>query len=810
MNSPHNKMAKNKHQSYYDQQKAEILAFLSVNTTQPYTLQDLFQHYDVRNKQEKMLFGMVIDDLQQEGKIYEVEKGKYTVDAEANAVVGRLDHVNQRFGFIRHEEGKPDIWVSADDLNGAIDGDLVKVATFGEFYRKGDNPEGKVIEILERGRSEIVGKVQVFGNYALVKPDHKSLHEDIFIPKDKINGATKNDLVIVKIHTYPTNTQQAVGEVIEVLGKAGENNAEMHAILAEFGLPIRFPKEIEEEAEGISEAIEEAEIKKRRDFREILTFTIDPHDAKDFDDALSFKELENGNYEIGVHIADVTHYVKPNTRLEEEALNRATSVYLVDRTIPMLPEKLSNNLCSLRPNEDKLTFSAVFEMAHDGRVVKEWFGRTVIHSDKRFTYEEAQEILEIEDEQVWTDEITSKYGKPLHTLNHIAKILKKERFKKGAINFETNEVKFRLDDKGKPLGVVLKIRKDSHKLIEEFMLLANKKVAEFVFNLGKKKGKDKEGEEQESGNTMVYRTHEPPNPEKLQNFANFAARLGFTIKTDSEKGLSTTMNKMMEEVEGTGVQNVLEQLAVRTMSKARYTTEPLGHFGLAFEHYSHFTSPIRRYPDMMAHRLLQNYLDKKKAPSLEEYEKKSKHSSDREKLAAEAERASIKYKQVEYMSMQDHQTIFDGVVTGVTDFGIFVEITTTSCEGMVRLADLNDDFYELDKENFRIVGKRTGRIITFGEAVKVRVKATDLERRSMDLELVGVAGKAFKSSSGMASKSRRGSSNGRGGRGGSSRSDGGRGGASRSDGGRGGSKRSATSSSDKSSSNKDKGKRRRR
>ncbi len=743
-------MAKNRHQSYYDQQKAEILAFLSVNATQPFSMQDLFQHYDIHNKQEKRLFGMVIEDLVQEGKVYQVDKGKYTVDENANAVVGRLDHVNPRFGFVRHDENKPDIWVSADDLNGAIDGDLVKVATFGEFYRRGENPEGRVIEVLERGRSEVVGKIQTFGNYALLKPDHKNLHEDIFIPKDKINGATKNDLVIVKIITYPTNVQQAVGEVIEILGKAGENNAEMHAILAEFGLPIKFPKEIEEEAEGISEVIEESEIKKRRDFRNTLTFTIDPHDAKDFDDALSFRELENGNYEVGVHIADVTHYVRLGTRLEEEALNRATSVYLVDRTIPMLPEKLSNNLCSLRPNEDKLTFSAVFEMTHDARIVSEWFGRTIIHSDKRFTYEEAQEVLEKLEEEVWNDEIGRQYGKPLQTLNQLAKILKKERFKKGAINFETNEVKFRLDADGKPLGVVLKIRKDSHKLIEEFMLLANKKVAEFVFNIGKKKGK--ETDEQEVGNTMIYRVHEPPNPEKLANFANFVARFGFTIKTDSEKGLSTTMNNMMEEVEGTAVQNVLEQLAVRTMSKARYTTEPLGHFGLAFEHYSHFTSPIRRYPDMMAHRLLQHYLDKKKAPSQEEYEKKAKHSSDREKLAAEAERASIKYKQVEFMSLQDQQTVFDGVVTGVTDFGVFVEITATNCEGMVRLADLNDDFYELDKENYRVVGKRTGRVINFGEAVKVRVKATDLERRSMDLELVNIAGKAFKSSSGMAAK----------------------------------------------------------
>ncbi len=523
-------------------------------------------------------------------------------------------------------------------------------------------------------------------------------------------------------------------------------------------------------AAAISEVITEAEIEKRRDFRDILTFTIDPHDAKDFDDALSFRILENQNYEVGVHIADVTHYVQEATRLEEEALNRATSVYLVDRTIPMLPEKLSNNLCSLRPHEDKLTFSAVFEMTHDGRLVNEWFGRTVIHSDHRFSYEDAQEVLENEEGDVLNpitelDEILEKYRFPLHTLNHLAKILKKERFRNGAINFETNEVKFKLDETGKPLGVVLKIRKDAHKLIEEFMLLANKKVAEFVFKMGDKRHETKDTQNSEphggpfktgtpaaqNSPTMVYRVHEPPNPEKLQNFANFAGRFGFSIKTDSDKTLSNSMNKMMAEVEGTPVQNVLEQLAVRTMSKARYTTEPLGHFGLAFEHYSHFTSPIRRYPDMMAHRLLQHYLtaspkDRNKV-SHDEYEKKSKHSSDREKLAAEAERASIKYKQVEFMSLQERRTIFTGVVTGVTDFGIFVEITSTSCEGMVRLGDLKDDFYEWDRNNYRVVGKRTGRVINFGDTVKVTVKGTDLERRSMDLELVGLEGKSMPASS---------------------------------------------------------------
>lgn len=756
-------MAKNKQQSYYDQLKAEILAFFSVNLEKPFTLQDLFSHYDVKNKQEKALYGMLVEDLVQEGKIQQVDKGKYAVDVNANSVVGRLDHVNPKFGFIRYDDTKPDIWVNGDEMKGAIDGDLVKATTFGEFYKKNGNPEGTIIEIIERGRTEIVGKIQNFGNYALVKPDHKNLHDDFFIPKDKINGATKDDLVIVKIIEYPTNIQQGVGEVIEILGKSGDNNAEMHAILAEFGLPIRFDKAIEEEAAAISEKITETEIKKRKDFRDILTFTIDPHDAKDFDDALSFRILENQNYEIGVHIADVTHYVQEGTKLEEEALNRATSVYLVDRTIPMLPEKLSNNLCSLRPHEDKLTFSAVFEMTHDGRVVSEWFGRTIIHSDHRFSYEDAQDVLENEEGDVLNpvtepNEVVEKYRFPLHTLNHLAKILKKERFKNGAINFETNEVKFKLDENGKPLGVVLKIRKDAHKLIEEFMLLANKKVAEFVFKIRDKrqetKVKSQETGEEKTQNsefkiqnspTMVYRVHEPPNPEKLQNFANFAARFGHTIKTDSDKTLSNSMNKLMAEIEGTPIQNVLEQLAVRTMSKARYTTEPLGHFGLAFEHYSHFTSPIRRYPDMMAHRLLQHYLTvspkKKDTVSQEDFEKKSKHSSDREKLAAEAERASIKYKQVEFMSLQERRTIYSGVVTGVTDFGIFVEITSTSCEGMVRLGDLKDDFYELDKANYRIVGKRTGRVINFGDTVKVSVKGTDLERRSMDLELVALGEK---------------------------------------------------------------------
>jgi ribonuclease R len=465
-------------------------------------------------------------------------------------------------------------------------------------------------------------------------------------------------------------------------------------------------------SEKISDTIDDREIKKRRDFRDILTFTIDPEDAKDFDDALSFRELENGHYEVGVHIADVTHYVTPGTILDDDAFDRATSVYLVDRTVPMLPERLSNGLCSLRPNETKLTFAAVFDMDARGKIHKEWFGRTVIHSDHRFSYEQAQEVLEAKE---------GKFARELTILNDLAKKLRKERFDKGAVNFETTEVKFKLDEKGKPLAVVPKIRKDAHKLIEEFMLLANKAVASFVYK--QKKGADK--------NTFVYRTHDFPDPDRVSDFAVFAKQFGHTLHTE-EQAVSRSLNKLMDEIEGKPEQNVLQSLAVRAMAKAKYTTEPKGHFGLAFEHYTHFTSPIRRYPDMMVHRLLQHYLDEGKSVNKTEYEAKCVHSSEREKRAADAERASIKYKQVEFMSLAEDK-LYKGIITGVTDFGIFVEIIETKCEGMVRLADMKDDFYEFDEKNYRVIGSRRKKIYRLGDEVEVRVKKTDVDRRTMDL-----------------------------------------------------------------------------
>ncbi|MEO0332106.1 MAG: ribonuclease R, partial [Bacteroidota bacterium] len=504
-------------------------------------------------------------------------------------------------------------------------------------------------------------------------------------------------------------------KVTRVLGKAGEHQAEMHSIIAEFGLPFDFPKSVEQEADKIRAGITKKEIAKRRDFRQVTTFTIDPVDAKDFDDALSIQKLDNGLWEIGVHIADVTHYLQLDTALEEEAQDRATSVYLVDRVIPMLPEKLSNELCSLRPEEEKLTFSAVFEMDNEGQIKREWFGRTVIYSDRRFAYEEAQERIDTQ---------KGDFAEEIIQLNNLAKKIRNERFGQGAISFETTEVRFRLDEDGTPVEVIPKVRVDAHKLIEEFMLLANKKVAEFVYNYQNKKEK----------NTFVYRVHDYPNVEKIADFAQFAQRFGYKLHTTDDK-ISNSINELMLAVEGKPEQDILQSIAIRTMAKAIYTTEAKGHFGLAFKHYSHFTSPIRRYPDVMTHRLLAHYLDGGKSLDAEPYEKLCEHSSEREKRAADAERASVKYKQVEYMTKREQQE-FDGIVSGVTEWGVYVEMVQSKCEGMVRMADMNDDYYEFDAQNFRVIGRRRKRIIALGDKVKVKVIKTDLDRRTIDLEFV--------------------------------------------------------------------------
>lgn len=687
-----------------------ILALLDDGTGKAYSFKQIVKKLSLKKKDDIKYAGQIVDQLLDEERIQQTSNGSYKSNHEQKELIGIVDHVSSRFAYVKLGNDQADIFIKGKDLGSAVDGDTVNVVIFST--RHGEHQEGKVTGIVKRNRTRFVGKVELSKNFAFVVPDYRKMHTDFFVYPENINGAKAGDKVIIEVTSWSQDDKKPEAKIVEVLGKAGENEAEIHSIMAEFDLPFRFPEKVLAESKGIEDSITKEEIKKRWDFREVTTFTIDPEDAKDFDDAISFRKLENGNYEIGVHIADVTHYVKPNSILDQEAYDRATSVYLVDRTIPMLPERLSNELCSLRPHEDKLTFAAVFEIDDKTKIKKEWFGRTIIHSDIRFSYEEAQVILE---------KGQGELADELRILNDIAKKLRKERFKKGAVNFETTEVKFKLDAKGKPLAVIPKVRKDAHKLIEEFMLLANKQVATFVYNI--KKGKEK--------NTFIYRIHDYPDPEKVKNFSVFAKQFGHKMNID-ETSISGSLNKLMSEIEGKPEQNILEQLAIRTMAKAKYSTDVKGHFGLAFEHYSHFTSPIRRYPDMMAHRMLQHYLDEGKHLMKNEYEEKCVHSSEREKRAADAERASIKYKQVEFMASAEKK-VYEGLISGVTEWGIYVEIIETKCEGMVRLADMTDDFYEFDEKNYRITGRKNRKVYTLGDKIHVRVKKTDIDKRMIDL-----------------------------------------------------------------------------
>jgi len=664
----------------------------------------------VKDKKTKNIIKTILKESRQSkssGREKTAPQGQFTGE-----IIGKVDYVNPRFAYIVSEDLEDDIKVKSENLKYAFDDDLVKVQIFKS--RRGDRLEGKVIEIVDRYRKEFVGRVELMNNYAFVIPDFRKMHFDIFIAPENLKEAKPDDKVVVEIIQWPTRNKNPEGKITRVLGKSGENEAEIHSIIAEFGLPFKFPDNVISQANKIKDGVIDDEIASRKDFRDILTFTIDPVDAKDFDDALSIRKLENGLWEVGIHIADVTHYVRPNTVLEKEANERATSVYLVDRTIPMLPEKISNELCSLRPFEDKLTFSAVFELDENAHIKKEWFGKTVIHSNRRFTYEEAQDRIEKKSGDFFAE---------LTTLNELALKLRVERFMRGAINFETTEVRFDLDDDGKPISLRIKERKDAHKLVEEFMLLANKRVAEFVYKM--KKGKSK--------NTFVYRTHDYPDPEKLSAFSIFARKFGHELHVD-EAAISKSLNNLIEDIEGKPEQNVLQTLAIRSMAKAKYTTEAKGHFGLAFPHYTHFTSPIRRYPDMMVHRMLMHYLSEGNSLNQAAYEKKCQHSSEMEKVAADAERASIKYKQVEFMESMIGES-FDGIVSGVTEWGIFVEMTTTKCEGMVRLSDLDDDYYIFEPDHFRVIGQNYKKTITLGDDVRVKVLKTDINRRTIDLEL---------------------------------------------------------------------------
>lgn len=660
-------------------------------------------------------------------KIVESEPGKYLVKAiSQDYYEGTIDMTSRKTAYFICPDFTEDVFIPTNNLNRALDKDKVKVYVYNR--RKGKRPEGEVIEVIERNKTDFVGVIDIQANFAFVSTANPKMYTDIFIPKDKIGEAENGDVVLVTIEDWPKRADSPFGSVIRVLGKPGEHNTEIHAILAEYGLPADFPVEVEVYAQKIDTSIQESEIAKRRDMRDTLTFTIDPKDAKDFDDALSFKKLENGNYEIGIHIADVSYYLEEGTILDDEAYQRATSVYLVDRVVPMLPEVLSNFACSLRPNEEKYTFSAVFEVSPTSQVINQWFGRTVIYSDQRFAYEEAQYIIETKDNTIPVDisitgesyVVSDEIVEATLKLDELAKILRKKRMANGAISFDKVEVKFNLDAEGEPEGVYFKISKDANHLIEEFMLLANRKVAEYI-------GKQKK--------TFVYRIHDEPNEDKLIAMAAVIAKFGYKIDFRNKGDISKSLNALMEEVNGKKEQNLIDTLAIRSMSKAKYSTDNIGHYGLAFDYYSHFTSPIRRYPDVMVHRLLQYYLDAGKSVDEEVYETKCQHCSNMEGLATNAERDSIKYMQVKYM--QDHQDEeFLGVISGVTEWGIYVEIVSNKCEGMVRIREIKDDYYTFDEKQYALVGATSNSILQLGDEIYVKVKNADLVKKQLDFHFL--------------------------------------------------------------------------
>jgi len=693
--------------------KNNILGAFANNPSQTFNYKQIARYLLIKNPEEKKLILSSLSLLLKDGYIEEVYTGKFKLKSKGGHIIGKIEITTAGYGFVVTDAIEEDIFVSQKNLNHALNGDTVKVYLFAR--KKKLNPEGEVVEVLERARTNFVGTIEISDRYAFCIPDSRQMPFDIFIPLDKLQNAQNGQKVYVRITNWPEKAKNPFGEIVEILGDPGENETEMHAILAEFGLPYKFSEEVEKAANEINDRITDPDYKERKDFRKTTTFTIDPDDAKDFDDALSVKKLTNGNWEVGIHIADVTHYISSKSLLDAEACERATSVYLVDRVVPMLPERLSNNICSLRPKEEKLCFSVVFELDKDANLLDEWFVKTVIYSDRRFTYREAQERI---------DKGTGDFANELQILNNLAQKLRKDRFDKGAISFEREEVKFDLDEHGKPLGIKFMEHGLSNELVEEFMLLANKRVANFI---GNKKGKKEK-------RTFVYRIHDKPNQEKLQKFAGFVRKFGHNIMLNDTNKISKSINYVLNEIKGKPEQNIIETLAVRSMAKAVYSITNIGHYGLAFKYYTHFTSPIRRYPDMMVHRMLYDYMNGHPSKSKMKYENRCRHSSDMEQKAVEAERASVKYKQVEFMQDKIGKE-FEGIISGVTEYGIFVEIIENKCEGMVATRDMMDDFYEYDEDNYCITGRQTGNKFQLGDPVKIVVLRTNLSKKQLDFAL---------------------------------------------------------------------------